>query len=404
MSSSFIKVVDPDLQFVVAYSKVVAKKYWSSFPDEEKHRYTKEDLTQDLILHFLEKKDKFTSGRDFKKWVRTIIYNKAITISNSVWDQKHLEKYCDFSDLDYLLGSGVVTKKVSSEGVPEIILVTERTPISTLITIEQGAIQMAKKTKITVDEVRELCERFEITFDEADVQQSLIDCLSHALEAMSDEDFEALPDELQAKLSELGDAVSNNAISIVSKKSTAKKPKKSDAKQTGDASGPGRGRRNPDGPVAKIREAFDEGKGIVRVADMIVHIHDLGVVCSEATIRTQMGKLRKAYGLVSEGAGRGTRGSGIVSKIKELFESGIQEISEMVKSLEALGLEFSPATVRTQMGKLRREAGITGSARRKAEEKTPITEDTLNGNFATPDEDSEPDEAATDQAPEEVSM
>lgn len=57
-------------------------------------------------------------------------------------------------------------------------------------------------------------------------------------------------------------------------------------------------RKHSNGPVAKIRQLFAEGKGIVTYPAMIEAMdQDKKIVCSAATVKTQVIRLRKAHGL-----------------------------------------------------------------------------------------------------------
>ena len=118
--------------------------------------------------------------------------------------------------------------------------------------------------------------------------------------------------------------------------------------------------QNRNGVVAKIRELFGEGTGVTDVSAMEAALHDNGFevgTFSIATVKTQVGKLRKAHGLTSE------RKNGVVAKIRELFAdgSGTITVKEMVEALDATEFKdnYAIATVHTQVGLLRRQHGLT---------------------------------------------
>lgn len=118
--------------------------------------------------------------------------------------------------------------------------------------------------------------------------------------------------------------------------------------------------QNRNGVVAKIRELFGEGDGVTDVSAMEAALHDNGFevgTFSIATVKTQVGKLRKAHGLTSE------RKNGVVAKIRELFAdgSGTITVKEMVEALDATEFKdnYAIATVHTQVGLLRRQHGLT---------------------------------------------
>jgi DNA-directed RNA polymerase specialized sigma24 family protein len=353
-------------QFAMGYSQQVARQYWNKLPMEDRTVLSMPDLAQDLMMHLITKYQKYDDKRDFKKWCRTVIYNKAISITERQWDEKiMLRQYYN------PVPEGLTTAYVhdtQNGGSPELIYATEITPETILLNIEQEK-RIMEGTSITIQEVQELCERFTIDFDSDDVLGSLIEVLSYTMGKITQEEFDALPDELQGKLATLSDALEAEKLSITSKK-VGKQPKEKKQKgtktqneglpeSTGKTAGPGRGRRNEDGPVHHIREAFDDGNGIVNAAPMIIHLTKLGIPFSEATVRTQIGKLRKLYNLVHEGPGRGTAvKTGVVGTIRKNFDAGVITVPAMIELLTNEKLEFSPATVRTQMARLRKDAGL----------------------------------------------
>jgi hypothetical protein len=82
-------------------------------------------------------------------------------------------------------------------------------------------------------------------------------------------------------------------------------------------------------------------------------------------------KLKKATAKTSQKGGGtgGVKGRGIIARIHVLFKEGLQTVSEIVAVMDKEGAIFSPATVRTQVGVLRREAGLTRQAKAKTEAK-----------------------------------
>ena len=363
-----------DTEFALHYCKQTATKYWNKLPYEDRAVLSLQDFTQDLLYHYLIKSNQYIEGRPFKPWCRTVIYNKAISICTAHWDLKITQKQANF--FPFSDNSLVTSIQTDHNNLPEVILATEITPESILIQIEQEAQDMAG-VNITIAEVKELCERFTIDFYDDDVRGSLISVLSYTLgDGMTQDEYDALPEELQAKLSTLADAIDADGLSITSKpvgkqaKATKAKTQKQEKQiREGRAKkdttpGPGKGRRNEDGPVNRIREAFDEGNGIVTCAPMIAHLIKIGVDFKPATVSTQVGRLRKAYGLTGEGPGRGTKPkSGIVGKIRELYAQGVKTVAEQFAELTELKLEFSPSTVRTQVGILRKADGLKGEHR-----------------------------------------
>lgn len=335
--------------FVLEHANRYARRYWYKLPYEERHVTTIQDLAQDLFLHWLEKKHKYDETRRFDRWARTVLFNKAISITNKIWNAKYYKGIppCGMTAI----------QSIGPDDDPtgwEVVLVDDLSPEIILLLQE---IVMSAVT-IDVSEVKGLAEQFGVSANEEDWNGTLVGVLTKTLNDMKTEDYEALPADTRTRLEDLGRAVSNNALTISKKPGGPKKGK-----------GGGPGRRNPDGPVAKIRELFSGGEGITTVPEMSVKLTEMGVTFSEATVKTQVGRLRREHGMTNGRGGRGPSSTGIVATIRKNFAAGIQTVPEMVKALEAdleIG-EFSPATVKTQVGKLRREAGLTSKAAAPAE-------------------------------------
>lgn len=297
-----------DLQYGLDYCKRVGYYYWAKSPGENRHVVTVDDWSQDLAVHLLDKVTVYDHSRPWKKWVHTIVVNKAITLLTKQWDLKH--------GLGF---SSSVKSLVYTNIEGEVELVTSITPELECI-IYQSIIKKHEQKKedhrmdVTYARVQELCEQFSaeekpILFngetDEAALQ-SLIGVLGFTLNEMSDEDFQALSEADRLELAKLGEAVEKNKITM----------KKAKAKAAAKGSG----------------------------------------------------------------TGGGSKGRGILKRVRELFAEGTQTVAEVIAVMDREGVLFSPASIRTEVGKLRREAGMTrqpaveeasGKAPKKTPEKTP---------------------------------
>lgn len=112
------------------------------------------------------------------------------------------------------------------------------------------------------------------------------------------------------------------------------------------------GRRERTGAVRAIREAFEADPDSVTKADILEALDNQGIEVSLNTVNTQLSRLRKEFGISAPG----NRGRGVCAAIRSLFEQGVTTVAHMSKALEANGIEASPATVKTQVGKLRSAA------------------------------------------------
>ncbi len=140
------------------------------------------------------------------------------------------------------------------------------------------------------------------------------------------------------------------------KKVTAKAKKKAVTKKTSKkkAKATPRGRKGS-GIVEAIRTGFQAGN--TTVAEIETYLKKVKVTASPNTIKTQVGRLRKSAGLTKI-----RKEKGIVATIRKGFAKGNDTVAKMARFLDKAGVEASPNTIKTQVGRLRRAEGLTGKA------------------------------------------
>jgi hypothetical protein len=140
------------------------------------------------------------------------------------------------------------------------------------------------------------------------------------------------------------------------KKVTAKAKKKAVTKKTSKkkAKATPRGRKGS-GIVEAIRTGFQAGN--TTVAEIEIYLKKVKVTASPNTIKTQVGRLRKSAGLTKI-----RKEKGIVATIRKGFAKGNDTVAKMARFLDKAGVEASPNTIKTQVGRLRRAEGLTGKA------------------------------------------
>jgi LysM repeat protein len=89
-----------------------------------------------------------------------------------------------------------------------------------------------------------------------------------------------------------------------------------------------------------------------KVEDVIKFLEKNGVKAAAATIRSQVGAARKELGLTAE------RVKVPVEEIKAIFDAGYQTVAEVTEQLAELKLVATDAAIKTQVGKLRKAAGF----------------------------------------------
>lgn len=146
-------------------------------------------------------------------------------------------------------------------------------------------------------------------------------------------------------------AAKKKAKPTAKKKAATKKGKKVAKKKAAPTT---RGRKGS-GIVEAIRTGFKAGH--VTVADMEAYLKKQKVKASPNTIKTQVGRLRKAKGLTKI-----RKEKGIVATIRKGFAKGHDTVAKMARFLDKAGVEASPNTIKTQVGRLRRANGLTGKA------------------------------------------
>lgn len=258
------------------------------------------------------------------------------------------------------------------------------------------------RVSVTREEIAKLAERFGIVNMESEPMQTIDSVCLFVLTNMPEDDWEAIDKQTRERLVQLGEALEGENLEIVSeatakrteKKTTKKVAKKKTSTKKAEAKAApkpratskqepaepkrGRGRYSPHGPVATIRRLFND-HGITTVAEMEEALRDEGVDASRATVKTQVGKLRKDAGLSAGRKGRLPSRSGIVYSIRVAYkEKGLKTVKEVTQYLEGLAdiPSFSPATVRTQVGRLRKADGLTrerasSPAKKKTAKKAP---------------------------------
>ena len=118
-------------------------------------------------------------------------------------------------------------------------------------------------------------------------------------------------------------------------------------------------RKGPKGQglVDAIHKAFAEG--YTTFADIQWILEKRGKLPAYNTLRSQLTLLRQKAGLTD-------RSNGPIATIKRAFAEGNLTVAKVTAYLDEHGVEASPATIRTQVGLLRRQAGIVRKPKRRA--------------------------------------
>ncbi len=212
----------------------------------------------------------------------------------------------------------------------------------------------ANKVVITKEEIIQLQGRFETKDGKDD-----LDTLATILEtvgALSDDDYNALEKTLVIRVEQLMEAYQDKNLEVVASETKKREPAKAVA-------GTGRVRT---GVIAFVRATFNTGEPpIVTVEAMCAALDALEggskIEYSPTSVKTEVGKLRKAAGLSSGRGGKGFAGRGVIKTINEYFNEGkgMLTVKEIRVALDGKNIEYVLATVRTQVTKLRKQYDIS---------------------------------------------
>jgi len=104
--------------------------------------------------------------------------------------------------------------------------------------------------------------------------------------------------------------------------------------------------------VAEAVKMYIERHNEAKPDEVIAFLAKAGAQVSPATVRSQVAAARKNLGLTQP------RVAAPVAEIKAAFEAGNITLAQVLEVLKANGIDASESTVRSQVTKLRKEAGL----------------------------------------------
>ena len=104
--------------------------------------------------------------------------------------------------------------------------------------------------------------------------------------------------------------------------------------------------------VAEAVKLYIERHNGAKPDEVIAFLTKAGAQVSPATVRSQVAAARKNLGLTQP------RIAAPVAEIKAAFEAGSTTLAQVLEVLKANGIDASESTVRSQVTKLRKEAGM----------------------------------------------
>lgn len=116
------------------------------------------------------------------------------------------------------------------------------------------------------------------------------------------------------------------------------------------------GSRERTGVVRHIRDLFSQDPEGSTKETILEGLEVLEIKTSLNTVNTQLSRLRKEFGIESPG----NQGRGVCAMIRHCFVTqGVTTVEHMRSVFEANKIPVSPNTLKTQVGKLRKEKGLT---------------------------------------------
>lgn len=315
-------------RFVREIAEPVARKAWYRLPEQYRHVFGVEDIVQDIVVDWLEKRDRYDFAvREPRRFFAQV---SQTCVRNFAWKVSTMEHAFRSGAPDRFMEVVLAFEADSPDGEKTFTVVEQKTP-ETLLFTSQEERELAEKTEILVKEIKALCETFEVEFKEAEVLQSLIGVLDKTLNKMSDAEFGKLARKEQMRLAELGEAVKKNGLHIHLQK----------------------GETVTRGLKAAIGEALDSGA--LSTEEVARFVKKKGIDFKMNSLRAMINGEKKMRGIKT--------GKVVVIRalIEELFKDGkgLTKPADVAAELEKRGVNFSLATVRTQVARLRREHGLT---------------------------------------------
>ena len=301
---------------------VFARMVYRSIPETTRVLNSVEDLTQDFLLTFLEKKQTYDATRATEiRFIRMLFGTKADVLITTSWDR--LQNPYGVSDV---LETAI---DAPEDGEVEVVRVTTETPLDVLLQVEEQS-RMVSMVIVLKAEIERLCTRFNKPFVNESPIGSLMPVLKLTLGEMTDGEFAQLEPGLQDRLAQLGDAVRSRCISF-------------DSGPTGFVIS---------GLTGKIRELMD--KGMVTRGEIQTYLDREGICYNPLSLAALVSNERKTRGLTTQ------RKRSVVRRVEELFQDGkgVTEIGDMVTQLQAEGYRFTISTVRNKLSSLRSVAGF----------------------------------------------
>ena len=310
-------------EYVLEYSKYEAYKVHSKLPKQLRGVVGIEDIQQNICLHYLEHKNSYDENKPFKPWIRKVIKSRGIDEVIGVWDQ--------FSkDVSTFDDSVETAAEIDDEGVVEIVVVDLITPEMLCIAYYEE-LEMSEKVVVLVKEIKSMCSKFDISFDESNYINSFVNVLSYTLNDMGDEEFNKLSYTLRSKLAKYGEAMNENNIQITST-----------------------GKMRNLGIVKEIRSVVQSG--VCEFKEVKKLLVDKGIHYTDSSIRTILWNEKKRAGVeISRSR------SGIKSFVVDKFDygRGVVTVAEMLQLLKEKNVRHSHSTVRNYIQHLRFKYGLT---------------------------------------------
>ena len=194
--------------FANGYAEAMSKKLYQKIPPSCKSFTSIEDLQSELMLRYLEKKDRYDGAKgNYKQFVYWTININSYQILDKLHKNYDKEnKYCRLTSP--LENIGIDQIDDNNEDVWTYAIITNNL-IDDVIEEEMPNIVETGKS-----EIRKLCEKFSISYNDDNPIKSLVKVLNLTLNQYDETEFLKLDHDLRRRLISLSSALKARSISL----------------------------------------------------------------------------------------------------------------------------------------------------------------------------------------------
>lgn len=312
--------------------------YWAKLHWEQRAYYDREDFKSDLMLFYCEIEHKVDFSLPEPKWrgyIGRSLVNRALQIV-----KKSYRARLDTSTVEIKLVNDILVGVEESVDVVageecRFVCIDTLDPLNFHVLSEEQEETM-QKINIALAEISDLCERFGADYDKNKPMESLVAVLVKALNELPEKKFNKLPPEVQDRLAELGEAVSESGVGI----------------QIRDGKVAHRGIKQ------RVDDLYDGGLKTGR--QVMAALREEGVEFNENSVATLVSMRRRADGTAAKISPQVKGTPGWTSEVEKIFNEGLGYVRapDIAGELDKKGLKYSINVLNQKVRELRRRYNL----------------------------------------------